>query len=162
MEREAVMAIIQFVAGRTYYTRSVCDHNCIITVKVVSRTAKTIRAETSKGLQTLRVSEYRDRSGLDVIEQVKPWGSYSMAPIVEATDLKALAPAPEPTSVLKAPPMSLQAMDACLEAARRAGRPQTGSSVTLNDGSRWLWDARFNHWACTRAARPAANDAVAV
>jgi uncharacterized protein with GYD domain len=76
--------VTKFVVGRTYYTRSVCDHDCIITVKVVSRTAKTVRAQTSKGAKTLRVSEYRDRSGLDVIEQVKPWGSYSMAPIVGA------------------------------------------------------------------------------
>lgn len=76
--------IIKFQAGRTYYTRSVCDHDCIITVEVVSRTAKTIKARTSKGLVTLRVSEYSDRSRLDVIEQVKPWGSYSMAPIVGA------------------------------------------------------------------------------
>lgn len=76
--------VSKFVVGRTYYTRSVCDHDCIITVKVVSRTAKTIRAETSKGTQTLRVSEYQDRSRLDVIEQVKPWGRYSMAPIVGA------------------------------------------------------------------------------
>lgn len=78
------MAISKFEPGKTYQTRSVCDHDCIVTVEVLSRTAKTVRARTRRGEQTLRVSEYRSRSGLDVIEQVKPWGSYSMAPIVSA------------------------------------------------------------------------------
>lgn len=68
-----------FQAGKTYTTRSICDHNCIIRVAVVSRTAKTIKTADGK---TLRVSEYEG------VEQVKPWGSYSMAPIVGANDLQ--------------------------------------------------------------------------
>jgi hypothetical protein len=67
-----------FQAGRTYYGRSVCDHDCVITVEVISRTAKTIKAKTARGVQTFRVSEYNGT------EQVRPWGSYSMAPIVGA------------------------------------------------------------------------------
>jgi hypothetical protein len=71
----------KFQAGKTYATRSVCDHDCIIRVAVVSRTAKTITADCGhRGVKTLRVSEY------DGVEQVKPWGSYSMAPIVSADD----------------------------------------------------------------------------
>lgn len=70
----------KFVVGRTYATRSICDHDCIIQITVIGRTAKTLRVQTNRGLQTLRVSEYRG------IEQVKPWGSYSMAPIVGADD----------------------------------------------------------------------------
>jgi hypothetical protein len=69
-----------FQVGKTYATRSICDHDCIIRVQVVGRTAKTIKTATGN---TLRVSEYNG------IEQVKPWGSYSMAPIVDASDLEA-------------------------------------------------------------------------
>lgn len=68
-----------FQAGKSYATRSICDHNCIIRVAVVSRTAKTIKTADGK---TLRVSQYNG------IEQVRPWGSYSMAPIVGADDLQ--------------------------------------------------------------------------
>lgn len=67
----------KFQVGQTYATRSVCDHDCVIRVTVARRTAKTI---TTDGGKTLRVSEY------DGAEQVKPWGSYSMAPIVSAAD----------------------------------------------------------------------------
>lgn len=65
-----------FQAGKTYTTRSACDHGCIISVVVASRTAKTIK--TDKG-QTLRVGVH------DGVEFVRPWGSYSMAPIVRAS-----------------------------------------------------------------------------
>jgi hypothetical protein len=64
-----------FQIGKTYSTRSACDHNCIISIEVVKRTAKTV---TTKSGKTLRVSEYGG------VECVKPWGSYSMAPIVRA------------------------------------------------------------------------------
>lgn len=64
-----------FQIGGTYQTRSVCDSDCIIRVTVATRTAKTIK--TSEG-KTLRIGAY------DGAEFVKPWGSYSMAPIVRA------------------------------------------------------------------------------
>lgn len=73
------MASNAFVTGSTYSTRSICDHDTIITVKVLSRTAKTIKAMVGgREAKTLRVSEYRG------VEQVMPWGRYSMAPIVSA------------------------------------------------------------------------------
>lgn len=71
-----------FQTGKTYATRSICDHDCIIRVAVASRTAKTIKTADGK---TLRVSVYQG------VEQVKPWGSYSMAPIVDATDVQVAA-----------------------------------------------------------------------
>lgn len=67
----------KFEAGKTYYTRSVCDADCIVTVKVASRTAKTLKTEEGK---TLRIGVWHDES----TEFVKPWGSYSMAPMVRA------------------------------------------------------------------------------
>jgi len=65
----------KFEAGKTYWTRSICDSDCIVRVTVAKRTAKTIRTAEGK---TLRISEYDGR------EFVKPWGSYSMAPMVGA------------------------------------------------------------------------------
>lgn len=72
--------MIQFEAGKTYFTRSICDSECIVTVAVVSRTAKTIQARTAKGLKTLRIF----MPSWEAVEKVRPWGSYSMAPIVGA------------------------------------------------------------------------------
>jgi len=77
----------QFEVGKTYSTRSICDHNCIIRVHVISRTAKTITAiEEGKQPKTFRpyVSEHYNA------EVIRPWGSYSMSPIVSANDTKEL------------------------------------------------------------------------
>lgn len=67
----------KFEVGMRYSTRSICDHDCVIAITVEKRTAKTITTATGK---TLRIKEYNG------IEQVKPWGSYSMAPIISADD----------------------------------------------------------------------------
>ncbi|MFG6535680.1 hypothetical protein ACGYK5_17785 [Sulfitobacter sp. 1A16787] len=70
-------AMRRFEAGKTYTTRSVGDHNCIISVTVVRRTAKTIITDEGK---RLRVSPgWRGEA-----ETVKPWGTYSMCPVVSA------------------------------------------------------------------------------
>jgi hypothetical protein len=71
------MTVDQFQVGHTYSTRSICNHDCIFSITVISRTAKTIKTACGK---TLRVSEYNG------VETVKPRGSYSMAPIITATD----------------------------------------------------------------------------
>lgn len=71
---------IQFEAGKTYVTCSICDSDALVRVEVVSRTAKTIQAQTMKGLKTLRISTYEG------VEQVSPWGRYSMSPVVGADD----------------------------------------------------------------------------
>jgi hypothetical protein len=64
-----------FEPGKTYSTRSICDYDCIFSITVASRTAKTLK--TTKG-QTLRIGQF------DGEETVKPQGSYSMAPIIHA------------------------------------------------------------------------------
>jgi hypothetical protein len=73
----------KFEIGKTYKTRSIVDADFWVTVEVVSRTAKTIKARTQKSRepQTFRITEW------DGVEQVKPWGSYSMCPIVGADRL---------------------------------------------------------------------------
>lgn len=65
----------KFETGKTYYTRSVADYDTIVRVTVANRTDKTI--VTAAG-DRLKIKVW------DGVEQVKPWGSYSMAPIVGA------------------------------------------------------------------------------
>ena len=65
----------KFETGKTYYTRSVADYDTIVRVTVVKRTDKTI---VTAGGDRLKIKVWAD------VEQVKPWGSYSMAPIVSA------------------------------------------------------------------------------
>ena len=70
----------KFETGKTYYTRSVADYDTIVSVTVAKRTDKTI--VTAAG-DRLRINVWQG------VEQVKPWGSYSMAPIVGADRLLA-------------------------------------------------------------------------
>jgi hypothetical protein len=66
-----------FQEGRTYQTRSICDSECIISVTIKSRTAKTVKTAEGK---TFRIGVWHDGSA----EFIKPWGSYSMAPFITA------------------------------------------------------------------------------
>lgn len=72
--------VTKFEAGKTYTTRSACDSNCIISMTVEKRTAKTITANVGGERKTFRVAEYRNT------ETVKPWGAFSMAPVIAACD----------------------------------------------------------------------------
>lgn len=65
----------KFEIGSTYKTRSICDHNCIIEHTITNRTATTVTDSTGK---RFRVSEYNG------VEFFRPWGNYSMAPILRA------------------------------------------------------------------------------
>jgi len=69
---------MKFETGKTYQTRSICDSDMIIKIKVVSRTEKTIKAIVDNEEKTLRVKIW------DGIESVMPWGKYSMAPCIKA------------------------------------------------------------------------------
>lgn len=84
-----------FEVGKTYTTRSACDHTCIISLTVISRTAKTITADCGhRGVKTLRIAVY------DGYETVKPWGSYSMAPQISAYSAQ-VPKEPEPDLLTK-------------------------------------------------------------
>jgi hypothetical protein len=78
----------RFEPGTTYFTRSPGDHNCIIWLTVLSRTDKTIKATTSHlgEIKTFRPYEY------DGAESVKPWGNYSLCPVVRADKTTELKP----------------------------------------------------------------------
>lgn len=69
-----------FQIGRTYSTRSACDHDCVFSFTILARTAKTV---------TIKIHDKIKRRGLRVhgdTEYFNPFGSYSMAPVIGATD----------------------------------------------------------------------------
>jgi hypothetical protein len=68
----------KFETGKGYWTRSICDHECIISLKVKSRTAKTITTTVHGEEKVFRIKVW------DGVEQVRPWGTYSMCPIIGA------------------------------------------------------------------------------
>jgi len=78
------MTTKKFKIGQTYSTRSICNHECIFSFKVIKRTAKSVwieeqdmglvRGETGRK----KITVWKDA------ESFKPFGSYSMAPIVTA------------------------------------------------------------------------------
>ena len=71
---------MQFQSGKTYSTRSICDHETIISVTSEKRTAKTVTAKVRGDQKTFRIAMYEG------VEYIKPWGSYSMAPMIFAND----------------------------------------------------------------------------
>lgn len=80
--------IKRFEIGKTYQTRSICNNECIISIKVTARTDKTItvieRDETKRLRINEKSTEYRKA------ETVYPWGHYSMAPQISADNIAAL------------------------------------------------------------------------
>ena len=72
------MPDIKFKAGRTYSTRSICDHECIFSFRVTRRTAKSVWI--TKDGETVR----RSISIWNGVEQFFPFGHYSMAAIISA------------------------------------------------------------------------------
>ena len=67
-----------FEVGKTYATRSICDHDCIYSFTILSRTAKQVTVDVHG--KTVR----RGLSVADGVEQFKPFGSYSMCAIISA------------------------------------------------------------------------------
>ena len=64
---------IKFIAGESYSRRSVCDHDCISYIKIVSRTEKMVTAEDSFGrVRRYKVKDYGDYEYIST-------GNYSMA-----------------------------------------------------------------------------------
>ena len=71
----------RFQPGKIYATRSICDYDCIFSFTIESRTAKTVTTQVSG--KTVRRGVYL----WDDVEQFRPFGTYSMCPIVGADDL---------------------------------------------------------------------------
>jgi hypothetical protein len=68
----------QFQVGRTYSTRSICDHGCIYSFEILARTKSTV-AVTVEGKEVKRKIAVREG-----IETFYPLGKYSMAPVIRA------------------------------------------------------------------------------
>jgi len=73
-----------FEVGKEYSMRSVCDHDCVWTFKVIARTAKTI---TVVGIGHSLCGQFRINGKVSEWagrETVYPLGRYSMAPVLRA------------------------------------------------------------------------------
>ncbi len=71
----------QFQVGKTYATRSICDSDTWFKFTILARTAKTVTVPVHNG-KTAKRGIYI----YEGVEQFKPYGSYSMCPIVGADD----------------------------------------------------------------------------
>lgn len=72
----------KFDPGKTYSCRSICDHECVWSFTIASRTKKTIRTTCGKTLKiNAKLSEYNQA------ETVFPLGRYSMAPTLRANEV---------------------------------------------------------------------------
>ena len=74
----------KFEVGKTYYTRSACNHDCVYSFKIMKRTEKSVTFTDAIGKQYRRKvceSHFGERE-----EIMYPYGHYSMAPCVGATD----------------------------------------------------------------------------
>lgn len=72
--------MIKFETGTEYSTRSICDSECVFTVNIIRRTAKSVWIKDMNG-ETVR----RSIKVLDGVEFFFPYGKYSMAPVIKAT-----------------------------------------------------------------------------
>jgi hypothetical protein len=72
---------VQFQVGRTYSTRSIGDHECIYSFKILGRTAKTVTVVVENN-KVVRRGLYIHND----IEHFKPFGTYSMCAIIGADD----------------------------------------------------------------------------
>lgn len=84
-ENEPTQDVLRFKVGKTYNTRSIGDHNCIYSITIAKRTAKTIK--TTEG-RTFRPKVRTNHEGR-MVETVND-GNYSFAHGWDATDDKVL------------------------------------------------------------------------
>jgi len=70
----------KFLVGKTYQTRSICDHDCIFSITILARTDKTVTIADHNGKPVRRKLGLNDRGA----ECFMPFGSYSMAPCIQA------------------------------------------------------------------------------
>lgn len=78
---------MKFQIGTTYSTRSACDHDCIFSFTVISRTEKTVTIESRHN----KVVRRKVRVGADGVERIDPHGRYSMSPVLSADDAQVAA-----------------------------------------------------------------------
>ena len=74
----------KFATGKTYFTRSACDHNCIFAYTVVRRTAKSVWLKEDGKHASEKVTRRSIKTYRDGIETCYPDGTYSMCPVLSA------------------------------------------------------------------------------
>lgn len=72
---------MKFEIGKSYQTRLATDADSFLTIRVVSRTAKTVRIDATGFIPQNAQFRIKNINGIEAIE---PWGSYSMSPLVTA------------------------------------------------------------------------------
>ena len=70
----------KFKTGQTYSTSSICDSECIFSFKIIRRTEKSVWITGSQIKEPTRKGIYV----YDNKESFKPFGTYSMCPIIRA------------------------------------------------------------------------------
>jgi len=70
----------KFEAGKTYSTSSICDHTCIFSFKIIRRTEKSVWVTGNQIKEPTRKGLYMYNGK----ENFKPYGTYSMCPIIQA------------------------------------------------------------------------------
>jgi hypothetical protein len=68
----------QFQVGKTYYQRSMCDHDCIFRFPILDRTDHSVTVEVHGKIVRRGVEIYEG------VEQFAPFGRYSMAVLISA------------------------------------------------------------------------------
>ena len=79
----------KFVVGQQYSTRSICNHDCIMTWEIVKRTEKSVWVRSVyNGKPEGEVSRKSISTRYDDAdcELIYPAGRYSMCPVIDATD----------------------------------------------------------------------------
>jgi len=74
--------MVKFEAGKEYFCTSACDHTCKWVFKVISRTEKTVKIQQVSNHPEEIVSRRIKDDGNS--EYILPFGSYSMAPVLNA------------------------------------------------------------------------------
>lgn len=72
----------KFETGKSYYGRSVCDHNCVWNVEILNRTEKSVRIKEPMTGNIVRKKIYISYDNTS--EFIYPNGIYSMAVMISA------------------------------------------------------------------------------
>lgn len=86
--------IKKFAVGKKYFCRSICDHDCVWSYTITSRTESTITFTDDKGkVKKCRINKYVTE--VNKCESVFPLGRYSMCPTLSADHEEPASEQPE-------------------------------------------------------------------
>jgi hypothetical protein len=74
---------IKFEVGKSYATRSTCDHDCIYAYVIERRTAESVWIKRNGETVRRAIRVYDD------VERIDPAGRYSMSPVISADKTEA-------------------------------------------------------------------------